>query len=340
VRLSGQGALTRLHQEAVPGRVSVTLCTFNGARFIGPQLDSILKQRRPPDELIISDDQSTDDTLAIAKSWEEAFSNAKVEFRASVNPSPAGIAANFQRAFHQAKYEFVLPCDQDDIWYPEKIARLVKEMSASDQTLIVHSDSALFKSDINRPYGRMFSSLHMARSEFSRIDNGNAFDVLLRRNVVTGATMIFRKRLLAQACPIPPNWLHDEWLAITASLLGVVVCDRSVLGAYRQHASNAVGAASLARRLGAVSRVTHREYCREQLHRLDALLNWVRTHQSSLRRDPTADLLCKVAHLQRRERMSCYRSIRVAQILGEGLRGRYAKYSSGVSSMLRDLIAP
>lgn len=117
--------------------VSVVLCTYNGARFLRPQLDSLLGQTLLPDEIIVQDDGSTDETATIVEEYRqrcEADSKMGVTIRFFKNEGPHGVNANFFSALRRAQSEFIAICDQDDIWVPEKLEHQVA--SIGDNLLI------------------------------------------------------------------------------------------------------------------------------------------------------------------------------------------------------------
>jgi glycosyltransferase involved in cell wall biosynthesis len=114
---------------------SVLLCTFNGQQYLQEQLDSIARQSQPPAELIVCDDGSSDNTLAIV----EAFSQ-KVAFpvRIIINKSNLGFVENFLGGLVNAKVKAIFFCDQDDIWYPDKIQSCCKKLQESKCLLLAH----------------------------------------------------------------------------------------------------------------------------------------------------------------------------------------------------------
>jgi len=103
-------------------KVSVVICTYNGEKYIREQIDSILTQTYPIYELIIQDDGSTDNTVAILREYEAQNSNITV-FQNQVN---VGFNENFKSAIAKAKGDYIAISDQDDIWYPQKIEKQIK----------------------------------------------------------------------------------------------------------------------------------------------------------------------------------------------------------------------
>src|SRR4051794_15860948 len=95
---------------------SVAMCTYNGARFIGAQLASVAAQTRTPDELIVCDDRSTDETVAIVQKFADS---APFRVRLHVNEENLGSTKNFERAVSLCEGDLIALCDQDDVWLPE-----------------------------------------------------------------------------------------------------------------------------------------------------------------------------------------------------------------------------
>lgn len=134
------------HTENPVTRVSVVVCTYNGARFLRPQLDSLLSQSLPPCEIIVSDDGSTDGTADIVREY--AARDARVKLH--VNRPALGFNLNFSQAFQLAGGDVVASCDQDDVWHPDKLAHMVAALEC--KPLAFHN-SALFTDDPSRPMG-------------------------------------------------------------------------------------------------------------------------------------------------------------------------------------------
>ena len=125
-------------------KISIALATYNGTRYLREQLDSFVAQSRPPDELVITDDNSTDDTISIIKSF---ASQAPFEIRYSVNEKNIGYTANFERAIQQCTGDLIFLSDQDDIWLPEKIARIEAEFEQNPAALLIMCDALLVYAD-------------------------------------------------------------------------------------------------------------------------------------------------------------------------------------------------
>lgn len=204
----------------VPGLVSVALCTYNGARFIDEQLASVLAQRGVELELVVCDDESSDDTWDRLQAW----AAKEPRLRLWRNPQRLGFAANFAQAISHCRGEFIAPCDQDDVWRPDKLSRL---LSAMGEHLLCYCDSELVDEQGH--------SLNQRVSDRTGMYSGRGVLPLCFWNSVSGHAMLFRHRLLAQAWPFPAGCFHDWWLAAAAASQGSVAYVAEPLVAYRQH---------------------------------------------------------------------------------------------------------
>lgn len=215
-------------------RLSVVLCARNGARFISEQLESISNQTRLPDEVILSDDASTDDTGRIIREWAQG---KPFPVRVILRDTPLGVVGHFSEALGHAGGDWVFMADQDDYWLPEKIAlsvdaafRLEKAFGVSMPAL-VHTDAVVTDGSL-RP---------LKRSLWQRLGYTPGTGRLLRRllvqNFVTGCTSMINRPLLDISLPVPGDALmHDWWMALVAAASGVLLSipERSMY--YRRHA--------------------------------------------------------------------------------------------------------
>jgi glycosyltransferase involved in cell wall biosynthesis len=199
--------------------ISVVLCTYNGAKYLAAQLDSILRQTYKPLELIVSDDASTDDTRQVLQRYE---SNPVISIY--YNARNIGLAKNFAYASGKAKGEYIAYSDQDDIWIENKIERLY---DAIREKLLIYSDSEMIDKNGNGLGKKLSDIRHMYTGEDSR---GYIFS-----SVVWGHGMLIKKELLELSQPLPANVHHDVWLAFKAITHGGIVYLNEVLTKYRQH---------------------------------------------------------------------------------------------------------
>ncbi len=209
-----------------PPLVSVALATCDGARFLREQLDTVYAQTWPHLEVVASDDASTDGTAAILAEYAAARG-----LRHAVNPRRLGLAGNFERAIGLCRGELIALCDQDDLWKPEKLARLVAEIG--DYTLIYCNPQEVLPAAGARSQAPAAEAVYrFAR----RHGTGRPTRHLLAENWVVSHTLLFKHELLAHALPFPPGQhFHDGWLALVASKLGGIKYIDEPLQTYREH---------------------------------------------------------------------------------------------------------
>ena len=222
--------------------LSIALCTYNGALFLEEQLNSLAGQTYKPNELIICDDGSSDDTLKLAKKFADT---APFEVTIIENKTAVGPAQNFSQAILACSGDYVALCDQDDVWGTQKLELILKKMKeievrlGSDVPLLVHSDLIVTDEKLQPVFFSMMEQQHI-RNE---TDMQNAQRVLSIQNYVTGCTVLINRALVESACPIPTNAvMHDWWLALIAASKGYIGFVEQPLVYYRQHKSNTVGA--------------------------------------------------------------------------------------------------
>jgi glycosyltransferase involved in cell wall biosynthesis len=216
--------------------LSVALASYNGERYIAEQLDSIARQTRLPDELIISDDASTDSTPAIVHEFAQ-----RVPFPVRfLQHERLGSTGNFELAIAACQGDIIFLCDQDDVWYPNKIEVIEAVFVNRPEAGAVFTDANVVDEKL-RPLGsRLWRFFRFNSGEQAQLAAGDALGVLLRHPVATGATMAFRSSFRDFLLPIPPTW-HDAWIALLIGASSHLVALPTPLIAYRQHGDNQVG---------------------------------------------------------------------------------------------------
>jgi glycosyltransferase involved in cell wall biosynthesis len=218
--------------------VSVAMASYNGEPFIIRQLQSIAAQTVRPDEIVVSDGGSTDRTIVLVR---EFFAeHPDLNGRLIEDGTRLGVTKNFERAVTATRGELVVLCDQDDVWAPHRIERAAAGFD-DPAVLLANSDARLVDAD-GAPLGvRLYETLGVGDAELRELAGAGAFALLIRRNIVTGATVMVRRSLVELAMPFPEEWVHDEWLAIIAAATGRVQPLRDELIDYRQHGGNQIG---------------------------------------------------------------------------------------------------
>ena len=201
-------------------KISVCMATYNGARFLREQLDSVLNQLSADDELVISDDGSTDGTLDIIKSYGD--SRIRLYYATRQN-----VVLNFENALKQATGELIFLCDQDDIWFGDKVEKCVCHLK---KYALVFSNAA------------MFHGKNTEETELFFKDSKKKTGVLsnLAKVKFLGATIAFRRSVLERALPFPRNLaMHDIWLGLIAETTASTHYIDEPLIYYRRHENTA-----------------------------------------------------------------------------------------------------
>ncbi len=208
-------------------RISVAMATYNGEKYLSEQLDSILVQTHAIDEVVVVDDCSSDATQAILFQYVSSYPQIKVV----QNQSNLGVVKTFEKALSYCTHEFILLCDQDDVWLENKVEVLLKSIG---NNLLIHSDAQLVDSNLQS----IASSLSAKNKDVTR----SSFVELLLTNQVTGCTVMIRKELLEFALPIPDGtYMHDYHLTLVAAYFKRIGYVHHALTKYRQHGGNVVG---------------------------------------------------------------------------------------------------
>lgn len=200
--------------------ISIALCTYNGAKFLSLQLDSILQQSYKNIELIIVDDNSSDTTESLLKDIAEKDHRIKLFF----NEKNLGFNTNFEKAIRLCSGNFIAIADQDDIWELNKIELLMKHIG---NNWLIFSNSQFIDEDGHPIDGQILSD------NFNL--DGRDFRSLLLSNFVTGHTVLFSKSFLNFLLPIPKAGYYDWWMGFIALYHKKIACLNKKLTLHRIH---------------------------------------------------------------------------------------------------------
>lgn len=208
------------------GKISVCMATYNGERFIKEQLDSILIQISSDDEVVISDDGSTDNTLRIIENFNDA--RIKVFHHRSENSLKPfeKVTANFENAMKYAQGYYLFLADQDDIWLPNKVKICIKALESYN--LVLH-DCKVGDENLQIIYNSYF--------EFNKSKKGIIANIC--KNSYLGCCMAFTKDVFLESFPIASLGVpHDIWVGLTAELNRKVIFLKEPLIIFRRHGKN------------------------------------------------------------------------------------------------------
>ena len=202
-------------------RVSVAMATYNGEKYIKEQLDSILAQISGQDEIVISDDKSTDSTIDIINSYNDN--------RIRVVSGPQnGIIANFENAILHSKGEIIFLSDQDDIWVENKLKRVLSEFENNPNRVLIMHDAKVVNETLEK-------NIYESFFEFRKSKNGKWYNIY--KNSFMGCCMAFRRELVERFIPIPRDiQMHDQWIGLISEIeFGRTLLLKDKLILYRRH---------------------------------------------------------------------------------------------------------
>jgi glycosyltransferase involved in cell wall biosynthesis len=227
-------------------KIAVALATYNGSRFLKEQLTSLLQQTRKPDQVVISDDGSSDDTVAIAQDFKHTATFRVEVLRGQGQLGPMG---NFLRAAEACEGEYIAFCDQDDVWFSQKLELCEQALVSTGSLAVIHSIKHFAKSATRvLPAGRV-------EPRFRVVDGLQ----VPPNEIVLGMCMIVERRVLGYASQLKQLWeprfdviaktrplslidhwshAHDTYLFTTARLLGQLTFMKTVLALHRLHQNN------------------------------------------------------------------------------------------------------
>ena len=219
--------------------ISILMATYNGERFIKEQIESLLKQTVLDFKLYINDDKSTDSTYLILQNY---ANNHPDKIFVSQNEKNSGSAKdNFFQMMINHKDDYIMLCDQDDVWLPDKIEKSLykikelEEQHGASKPLLVYTDLEVVDENLNT----------ISKSYFNTEDINNkkkTLNKIVARNITTGCTVMYN-RALAELIKENPEFMimHDWWLTLIACAFGDAdtIYEPTVL--YRQHSDNEIG---------------------------------------------------------------------------------------------------
>ena len=328
-------------------KFSIAMCTYDGARYLGEQLASIAAQTRPPDELVVCDDRSGDETTGIVRRFAES---APFPVHLHVNEQNLGSTRNFEKAIRLCAGDLIALSDQDDVWMPRKLEMVEAAFDRAPGVGLVFTDAEVVDETL-RPLGyRLWDKVGFDSRMQQHVRAGRALDVLLPGWTVTGATMAFRSKFRDLALEIPDDlsMIHDGWIALVVAAVSDVALISEPLIKYRQHPRQQIGAPKGDE--GQAAGVKSLEDIRTAINRgnrFDELIEkGVRVRQRLVERRERLDsaaalplLDARLKHLRARAGMPEGRLRRLGHVMRELLTRRYHLYSNGIYSAAKDLLA-
>ena len=200
--------------------ISVCIPTYNGEKFLKPQIDSVLSQLSQNDEIVVSDDGSSDNTIEILENYKDSrikiFSNPR-----------KGVISNIENALQNSIGEYIFLCDQDDVWVENKVNKMMEALSES---YLVVSDCYVTDQNLNTIYESFYKQNNSRTNKW----------LALLKNPYLGCCMAFKRKVLDLALPFPSKIpMHDIWIGNVAAFKFQVKFIPDKLIFYRRHGNNA-----------------------------------------------------------------------------------------------------
>ena len=313
------------------------MCSYNGSRYVDEQLKSIASQIRLPDELVVCDDGSTDNTISLLT----AFA-AESPFQVLVvsNEERLGPAKNFEKAIRLCKGDIIALSDQDDIWKPQKLARLVLALEEHPSAVYAFSDADFCDHEGSLLGYSLWDAVGL-RNVIAHFTGSGQLAILLRHNLIPGSAMVFRRPFMDVILPIPADWMHDYWIVLLGSTLFSGVPVSETLFMYRRHLEQTLGwrkktfmevckSSWMAGQDESWKKVTQFQELQDRVQSVSYLIHCSPENKNLLKQ--------KEMHLVNRAEIRSARGIsRVFKVAAELATGRYGRFSNNWISVIRDL---
>ena len=229
-------------------KISVAMAVYNGEKYIMEQLESIIAQTRIPDELVISDDRSSDGTLSLITRFCERHRNLPMTIKVIENDrADAGPAPNFENAIINTTGDIIFLCDQDDIWMKDKVQRISEVMQSHKENVVFH-DACLYMQKDETTFALTERSIFRDGNDLSKaafdeeglykIDKDEYFWLCYKYNLINGMCMCIRREYLFSILPFSKGGLHDAWICFCAIADNTLLAVKDILAYYRIHGSN------------------------------------------------------------------------------------------------------
>jgi glycosyltransferase involved in cell wall biosynthesis len=322
-------------------KISIAMCTYNGAEFLRAQLESIAGQSRRPDEIVICDDASTDETESVIKDF---IGSSRVSIFLHSNEKNLGAVRNFEKTIRLCTGDVIVLSDQDDVWRKDKLQLIETAFETNPKAGLVFSDAEIVDEKLNPSGRRMWDQVGFDAHKRKLVAHGRALEVLITGWTVTGATMAFRSEYKNLALPIPTNlqMIHDGWIALAVAAVADVATIDDALIKYRQHERQQIGApARLPKAPQTTLESLKRRNSPTELHKiLETLEQRLLDHKNDFDCRKALSFIADYSrHLDARANLPQRRLNRLPTILRELLTWRYHEYANGFKSAAKDLVS-
>jgi Glycosyl transferase family 2 len=329
---------------SAPGpTLSAALSLHNSGKYIRPQLDSILTQTRPPEQIVVGDDGSTDGSIDHVYAAVERSRELGLEIEWTIlDQTKVGAKNNMERIIAACTREVVVICDHDDINLPKRFEEVAEKFAARPGLYVLCADAEVIDSDGVTTAPSMFAASVLNPVELAQLHSDEAFRLLVRRMVAAGASTAFRKSLRDIISPRREPLHYDAWYSLlAAAMMGFAIDDRPAIR-YRVHRSNASGGVRRRTRLEKFRMLLEPggERNATLLARTEAVLAGVEAIRDRVP-DWAYDLAAGSAQHERvRTSYPTNRILRAGHVMREARTGAYERFARGRKDVLLDLVQP
>lgn len=279
--------------------IDILMATYNGEHYLKEQLASIESQTWTDWRLIVHDDASSDGSREILENFQKRLGKEKVIIKKN-NPASGSAKANFIGLIQASTGDYMMCCDQDDVWHQDKVARTFYRMRQMEKRygneipLLVHTDL--------RVVDERLSELNPGFHKYMNLETDSKLNKELIQNQVTGCTVMINKALreyVAQVTDVELIVMHDHWLALIALVFGKMSYLNKATIDYRQHGNNSVGAQNAR----SISYMWHRllrgknKFRQDMRNSCNQVGYFVQLYVSCIKNKKVIKLLNKYAHL-------------------------------------------
>ena len=321
---------------------SIALCTYNGEKYLQEQLDSLSKQTRLPDELVVCDDGSSDNTVDLLRSFAKT---APFSVRIEQNTTNLGFVHNFEKCSKMCSGDIIFFSDQDDIWALQKIETFMNIFEQQPEIGIVLSDAELIDSNGNSRNVNLTESLGLNAQKVQRIVESNCSQFSIHYNTWTGMTMAYRNIYSDILYPYLQCAGHDTW---TLRIIGAVSKASFInqpLTRYRIHDNNTYGCPT--QKFNTVSAAI--QYSQNDRIASDHKDLWIDLENVVTRLEQFPDRVLFTDTIQNYKRKAVHHKLRYQlrtrqknkflTILHEILNGNYFRFGRGIFSIGMDVLS-
>ncbi len=325
-------------------KISVVLCTYNGEKYITEQLQSIIHQTVPPDEIIICDDRSSDHTIALLDPFLNKDAGPVIQLFHN-NNSQLRHVKNFEKGIRLATGDIIFLSDQDDVWDNRKIEVFLQEFEKNKDAGLLFSNADVVDADLNTLRYTLWDYVGFTVNEFDDLSTQQLLKHLMENPKVTGAALAFKTEFKDKLLPFSSYIGHDEWLALGFVLFSKIKPINLSLVKYRQHGGNQIGAVKKQANSSQSAKSMKREalafYYSFYLKKLKGFIQFVEHANQMgipLSKEVLSDTCNRAMHYRNRWKASGSGLSGYSLLIKELWKFRYFKYSDGLKGFISDLI--